>query len=44
VDEIRTNEFNAALKELDELVSKHLEGMVETHVLDLRKKVIDIYD
>lgn len=44
VDDTRTDEFNSALKELAELVSKYLGGTVETHVLDINKRKIDIYD
>jgi DNA/RNA-binding domain of Phe-tRNA-synthetase-like protein len=42
VDEKRANEFNSALEELANLVSKHLGGTVETHVLDAGKREVNI--
>ncbi len=42
VDEKRTEDFNAAMKELGDLVVENLGGTIKTHVLDINNKEIII--
>lgn len=42
VDESREEEFNKALKELEELVSKKLGGVARREILDINKKEVEI--
>jgi DNA/RNA-binding domain of Phe-tRNA-synthetase-like protein len=44
VDDKRTDEFCAALKDLVHFVLKHLGGKVETYVLDINNKEVTISD